>query len=101
MIQIISFSILLLSLYCCNLEAQGIGEVAANIYEPICVIIQLVRAVSVICGAGLLLGGVLRFIEYRRNPVAVRLSMVIFMFLFGASLVIVGLIPMKVIEAAI
>jgi fumarate reductase subunit C len=57
-------------------------------------IIQLVRAVSVICGIGLLLGGILRFIEYRRNPVVVRLSMVVFMFLFGAALVIVGLIPL-------
>lgn len=80
--------------YSCDLCAQGIGNVAANINEPIQVIINLVQAVSIICGTGLLLGGILRYIDYRRNPVAVRLGTVFFMFLFGAALVVVGLIPL-------
>lgn len=95
MIQIIlTFCILLSTFYCCNLSAQAIGEVAANIYQPVSVIISLVKAVSIICGSGLMLGGILRFFDYRRNPVAVRLSTVVFMFIFGAALIIVGLIPL-------
>jgi hypothetical protein len=92
---VLAFCILLSTCYCCNLSAQGIGEVAANIYQPISVIISLVKAVSIICGSGLMLGGVLRYFDYRRNPVAVRPSMVFFMFIFGAALIIVGLIPMR------
>ncbi len=87
--------ILLSTVYSCNVVAQGIGEVAANIYQPVTVIISLVKAVGVICGSGLMLGGVLRYFDYRRNPVAVRLSMVLFMFIFGMALIIVGLLPMR------
>lgn len=88
-------SILLTTLYSCNLAAQGIGDVASNIYQPVTVVISLVKAVSVICGSGLVLGGILRYFDYRRNPVAVRLSMVLFMFFFGLALIIVGSIPLR------
>jgi|LakMenEpi03Aug12_release.lakeMendotaPanAssembly.Ray.scaffolds.fasta_scaffold501740_2 hypothetical protein len=74
---------------------QGLGNIASSIYEPISVVIRLVRAVSITCGVGLILGGFLRYIDYRRNPVAVRLSAVIFMFLFGIALIIVGFIPLR------
>lgn len=89
--------ILLSTIYSCNLTAQGIGDVATNIYQPVSIIINLVKAVSIICGSGLVLGGVLRYFDYRRNPVAVRPSMVIFMFIFGGALIIVGLLPMKMV----
>ena len=95
---ILFLSILLSTLYSCNLGAQGLGEVASNIYEPVSVIIHLIRAVSVICGSGLVLGGILRYFDYRRNPVAVRLSMVVFMFIFGGALIIVGLIPLRIVS---
>lgn len=86
--------ILLSSLYCCNASADSFGAIATHLYEPVSLIIQLVRSVSVICGMGLLVGCLLKYIEYRRNPVAVRLSLVIFMFFFGVALIILGLIPM-------
>ncbi len=92
---ILMLCILLSTFYSCNLSAQALGEVATNIYQPVSVIISLVKAVSIICGSGLMLGGILRFFDYRRNPVAVRPSMVIFMFIFGAALIIVGLIPLR------
>jgi uncharacterized membrane protein len=94
------FCILLSTLYSCNINAlAGIGEVAAQIYEPVAVMIQLVRSVSIICGSGLILGGILRYVDYRRNPAAVRLSVVIFMFVFGIALIIVGFIPMNLGES--
>lgn len=86
---------ILIGIYGCNIYGQGIGDVASNIYQPVTIMIQLVRAVSVLCGAGLILGSLLKYLEYRRNPVAVRLSMVIFMLLFGISLLLVSIIPMK------
>lgn len=92
---ILFFCILLSTFFSCNLSAQSLGDVAANIYEPVSVIISLVKAVSLICGTGLMLGGILRYFDYRRNPVAVRLSMVLFMFIFGGALIIVGLIPLS------
>lgn len=92
--RIILFCILLTTLYSFNATAGGFGDVALNVFEPVSVIIQLIRGVSIICGVGLLLGGILRFIEHRRNPMQVRLSTVIFMFIFGVGLIIVGLIPM-------
>lgn len=84
--------ILLSTFYCCNLVAQGIGDFAATVAQPIGVITQLVQAVSIICGSGLVLGGILKYTEYRKNPVAVRLGSVFFMFIFGGALIIVGLI---------
>jgi uncharacterized ion transporter superfamily protein YfcC len=89
------FCILLSSLYCCNATAQNFGEVAASLYEPLSLVIQLVRAVSIICGSGLILGGILKYIDYRRNPIAVRLSAVLSMFFFGVALIIVGFLPLK------
>ncbi len=74
-------------------ENPAIGDVAQSFYEPVTLIIQLVRGVSFICGSGLILGGVLKFIDHRRNPVASRLSAVIFMFIFGFALILVGMIP--------
>ncbi len=95
MIHLLLIGIVLSSVYSCNVNAQGFGEVAANIYEPVSMVIHLVRGVSIISGAGLVIGSILRYIEYRRNPVAVRLSAVIFMLLFGIALIIVGFIPMN------
>lgn len=91
----LSIFILLSTIFSSNVAAQAIGEVASNIYQPVTVIISLVKAVSIICGSGLILGGILRYFDYRKNPVAVRPSMVIFMFIFGIALIIVGLLPMR------
>jgi hypothetical protein len=86
-------------LYSCSAygapAGHSFGDVASNIYEPVSIIIQLVRAVSFISGSGLLLGGMVKYIDYRRNPIAVRLSTVAFMFIFGVSLILIGFIPFK------
>lgn len=89
------FCIVMISLYTCNVQAESLGDLANTIYEPVSIVIQLVRAVSIICGAGLLLGGILKFVDYRRNPMQVRSSTVVFMFIFGLSLILVGLIPLQ------
>lgn len=97
MVYSVLYCLLVSLLYTCNANAEaGLGYVAASIYEPISVVIQLVRAVSIISGSGLILGSFLRYFDYRRNPVAVRLSAVIFMGLFGLALIFVGLIPYTV-----
>jgi len=80
--------------YSYNINAQGLGDAAAGFYEPITVITQLVQAISIICGSGLILGSFFKYFEHRKNPVVTPLSMVIFMFLFGISLIILGRIPM-------
>lgn len=93
--------ILLITFYSCNILAQtqvAIADVATCIYEPIFLIIQLVRSVSLICGGSLILGGLFRYVDYRRNPVAVPFSRVFFMLLFGISLIAVGLIPMNLVN---
>lgn len=96
MIHSVLFCLFLSLFYSCNVVATaGLGEVAQGIYEPISIVIQLVRAVSIISGSGLILGSLIRYRDYRRNPVAVRLSSVLFMFIFGSALILVGLIPFK------
>jgi hypothetical protein len=94
------FYVLFGLLYSCAVLAfggnEGVGAIANDIQQPISLIIQLVRAVSAICGFGLTLGGILKFLEHRRNPVAVTLSAVFFMFLFGFALISVALIPMYI-----
>lgn len=83
--------------YSCNISAAGhqsFGDVASNLYEPLSIVINLVRAISVVCGAGLLLGSVLKYLEYRKNPVAVRLSTALFMVIFGVSLILIEFIPL-------
>ena len=88
--------ILLSTFYSCNASADGLGDVAAGIREPITMITQLVQAISIICGSGLILGSFFKYLEYRKNPVVIRISMVIFMFLFGVALIILGWMPMSI-----
>lgn len=88
--------IIILSIFLsCNVMGGTFGEIATNVYEPVTFILKLVRAVSIICGVGLVLGSFLRYLEYRRNPVNVHLTMVIFSLLFGVALIILGFIPMS------
>lgn len=88
--------IILLSIFVtCNVIASSFGEIAQNVYEPVSMVLKLLRAVSIICGVGLLLGSIMKYMEYRRNPVAVSFGMVVFTFLFGVALIILGLIPMS------
>lgn len=91
--------ILLVTFISCNVMASSFGEVAQNLYEPVSFVIRLLRAVSVLAGSGLMLGSIFKYIEYRRNPVQVRLSMVIFMLIFGIALIILGFVPMSALEA--
>jgi hypothetical protein len=92
------FVVLVLSFYTLVVQAATFGEVAQNLYEPVSLIIELLRAVSILCGGGLILGGFFRFIEYRRNPIAIRLSMVVFMFVFGIGLILLGLTPTSALD---
>lgn len=87
--------ILLSIILTCNAMASSFGEIAQNVYEPVTMVLKLLRAVSIICGVGLVLGSVMKYMEYRRNPIAVSLGMVVFTFLFGVALIILGLIPMS------
>jgi hypothetical protein len=95
MFRLMILSIVLTVVYCGNaLAAPTLGSIASNIYEPVSLVIQLLRTISIICGVGLVLGGCIKYLEYRRNPIAIRLSTVFFMFFFGIALIIVGFIPM-------
>jgi type III secretory pathway component EscU len=95
MFRLMILSIVLSVVYCGNaLATTTLGGIASNISEPVSLITQLLRAISIICGVGLMMGGIIKYLEYRRNPIAIRLSTVFFMFFFGIALIIVGFIPM-------
>ncbi len=80
-----------LSLFCFSSAvcAQNIslGSVSNNLLGPFSGVSRLLMVASYLMGGAFLAASIIRYFEYRRNPVQVRLSSVIFMFILGALLI--------------
>ena len=59
------------------------GQIAENITEPIEVVSGFVSVGCLIVGVACLFASIVKYVEYRRNPLATPLSKVIWFFIIG------------------
>lgn len=70
---------------------SGIGVVAQNLIEPVSILSGFVSTASLIIGVSFLFGALMRYMQYRQNPLAVPLSTVVMLFIMGLILVLLPL----------
>ena len=65
---------------------SGIGGVASNLMEPVSVLTDFITSASLIIGTTFLFASLIKYMEYRVNPLAVPISNVIFLLICGVLL---------------
>jgi len=73
----------------------SIGDISQNLFGAEMNIHDFIQIVCIVSGIALILGGLLKFKKYRRNPVEARLSSVIFDFIIGLILIGLAFIPFQ------
>ena len=68
--------------------AGSLGNVADGLLQPIKEFSNVFNLVCYVIGAAFLVGTLVQWVEHRRNPMQVRLSQVVFLFLLGVILVL-------------
>lgn len=71
----------------------SLGDIASSAMGPMSAINKLVRVISVLSGFGLLFTGIVKFTDWRRNPVETSIGLVIVLILAGLSLIALGMLP--------
>jgi RsiW-degrading membrane proteinase PrsW (M82 family) len=71
--------------------ASGIGGFASNMMEPVSIISDFVNTMAIIVGASFVFASVVKYFQYRVNPLATPLSTVIFLFILGIMLLFLPL----------
>lgn len=69
-----------------------LGKVAKNLYEPVSVLSELISTASIIIGVSFLFGALLRYMQYRQNPLAAPLGSVITLLIMGIVLILLPLV---------
>ncbi len=72
-------------------SGQGVGQVAANILEPVTILSDFVGNASIIIGATSLFAAFLRYMQHRINPLASPISTVIVLLIIGIVLILLPL----------
>lgn len=71
-----------------NLQAAGIGGVAANLMEPVSLFGDFIDSACIIIGVSFIFTAVLKYVEHRRSPLMVPISTVVFLLIAGIVLVV-------------
>ncbi len=74
-------------------DGGSLGDIASSAMGPVSGINKLVRVISVLCGFGLTFSGIVKFSDWRRNPVETSLGLVIVLIIAGLSLIGLGMLP--------
>lgn len=67
-------------------KTTGVGRVATNLMEPVSFASDFIYSACFVIGGSFLLASIVKYIDYRRNPFAVPISTVVFLFIAGAIL---------------
>lgn len=67
-------------------ELAGIGKVALNILEPVNIVSDFIGSASIIIGVTALFAALLRYMQYRVNPLAAPASSVVLLLIIGIVL---------------
>ena len=74
-------------------RSQSIGDIARSLDRPVMGIVELVRAVCLIAGVGMVVGSLIKYKQHRRNPIEVSLGSVFAILLAGLALIALTFIP--------
>lgn len=67
--------------------AQGFGDIASNMLEPVGILSDFIGTASIIVGMCAIFAGFFRYMEYRKNPLVSPISTVILLIVIGVILV--------------
>ena len=70
-----------------KVKPKGIGDVANHLMEPVGFASDFIYTTCFVIGGSLLFASVIKYIDHRRNPLAVTISTVVFLFIAGLFLV--------------
>lgn len=68
-------------------QGEGFGFVAENLMEPVSVLSEFVSTASFIIGLSFIFASIIRYMQYRVNPLAFPISSVVTLFIMGVVLV--------------
>ena len=68
-------------------RTESIGEVAGQLMEPVTILSDFIGNGSIVVGVMSLFGALMRYMQYRVNPLASPISTVIVLFVLGIVLV--------------
>ena len=98
-------AIILISILCATASAafgyapagnsMSIGDIGLNLFGAEMGIHEFIQAVCVTSGIALILAALLKFKKYRHNPIATRLSTIIFDLVLGLLLIALSFIPFQ------
>lgn len=77
-------------------DESGLGSIAANLFSAEMNLHDIIRAIAITAGVGLILGAVMKYVRYRSNPMEAHLSMVFTNLVIGAVLILLAFIPLPV-----
>lgn len=66
---------------------SGIGGVANNLMEPVTIIANFVGTISIVIGLSFLLASFAKYMQHRKNEMAVPISTVVLLLIMGILLV--------------
>lgn len=69
----------------------GIGSVADNMLEPISILTDFVTTAALLIGAMFFFVAFVKYMQHRKNPLAVPINNVVFLVIFGILLIILPL----------
>jgi hypothetical protein len=76
-----------LQAFAASREPSGIGSVAKNLLEPVAYASDFIYTACFVIGGSFVFASLIKYIEHRRNPLAVTLGTVVFLFLAGFFLI--------------
>lgn len=69
----------------------GIGAVATNLMGPVSFLSDIINTGAVATGTAFIFGSVIKYMQYRNNPLAVPISTPVFLLIMGIVLVLLPL----------
>src|SRR5579872_564418 len=72
-------------------EVSGIGDFATSLMEPVSILSGFINSGAIIIGFFFIFGSIVRYIQYRQNPLAVPLSNVVLLLILGIVLLLLPL----------
>lgn len=76
-------------------NSTSIGDIGQNLFGAEMTIHDFIQAVCITAGVALILGAMVQFQKYRKNPIATKLSTVIFNIIIGLLLIGLAFIPFQ------
>jgi hypothetical protein len=73
-------------------KSEGLGDVAVNLMSPVGLFSNFINSGCIIIGGAFLFASIIKYIEHKRSPLMVPISVVVFLFIAGLLLVCLPLL---------